>query len=49
LIGTEKQHPSALHFGLGKTSTVKAIEIRWPNGHVTRLVNPRIGQYRLFN
>jgi hypothetical protein len=39
------QHPSTLHFGLGKTSTVKAIEIRWPDGHVTRLVNPRTGQY----
>jgi hypothetical protein len=43
------QHPATLHFGLGKTSTVKAIKIRWPDGHITRLDNPRTGQYHVMS
>jgi hypothetical protein len=43
------QHPATLHFGLGKTSTVKTLEIRWPDGHITRLDNPRTGQYHVIS
>ena len=43
------QHPTTLHFGLGKTSTVKGIEIRWPDGHITQLDNPRTGQYHVMS
>jgi len=43
------QHPATLHFGLGKTSTVKAIKIRWPDGHITRLDNPRTGEYHVMS
>lgn len=39
------QHPAAKHFGLGGTDKVDYIEVRWPNGKVTRLDNPRVDRY----
>jgi hypothetical protein len=32
------------HFGLGYTSTVDAIEVRWPDGAIVKLSNPSINQ-----
>lgn len=34
------QHSMLKHFGLGSTTTIDAIEVRWPNGSVTRLEDP---------
>ena len=41
------QHSNQLHFGLGKTQKVKAIEVRWITGQTKRIVNPAINQYHL--
>ncbi len=39
------QHSTTLHFGLGNSTHVEAIEVRWPNG-ITRVVrNPEIDRY----
>jgi hypothetical protein len=34
-----------LIFGLGATTSVKAIEIRWPGGRVQKIANPSIDRY----
>ena len=39
------QHSNQLHFGLGAADRVDAIEVRWPNGQVSRLEKPAIDQY----
>ncbi len=39
------QHPNTVHWGLGKSQTVDAIEVRWPNGETTRLDKPALDQY----
>ncbi len=39
------QQSGQKHFGLGAASEVEAIEVRWPNGKVTRLDRPAINQY----
>jgi hypothetical protein len=31
-----------VHFGLGDTRQIDAIEIRWPGGQVQRLANPSV-------
>ncbi len=41
------QHPTTLHFGLGKSKTINAIEVRWPNGKTTRLNTPEINRYHI--
>ena len=41
------QHPAILHFGLGKTKSIEAIEVRWPNGKTTRLKAPEINRYHI--
>jgi hypothetical protein len=39
------QHPTTLHFGLGSSTRVESIEVRWPNG-MTRIVRaPEIDRY----
>jgi predicted NUDIX family NTP pyrophosphohydrolase len=39
------QHPTTLHFGLGSSTRVESIEVRWPNG-MTRIVHdPEIDRY----
>ena len=39
------QHPSVIHFGLGDTSVVDWIEVKWANGAVSQLEKPRLNQY----
>lgn len=34
------QHPPVARFGLGRDGEVRAVEVRWPNGRVTRVENP---------
>lgn len=41
------QHPAAKHFGLGRTDKVEYLEVRWPNGKVTRLNAPAVDQYHV--
>ena len=43
------QHPTSRHFGLGKETNVKAIEVQWVNGKVTRLNKPRADRYHTIN
>jgi len=39
------QHPTTRHFGLGSSTRVESIEVRWPNG-MTRIVHdPEIDRY----
>ena len=38
------QHAPTVHFGLGD-ATVESLEVRWPNGRVTRLEKPSAGKY----
>jgi len=41
------QHPTTLHFGLGSSTRVESIEVRWTNG-MTRILNhPEIDRYHL--
>jgi len=41
------QHPTTLHFGLGSSTRVESIEVRWTNG-MTRIVHdPKIDRYHL--
>jgi hypothetical protein len=39
------QHPNTLRFGLGHSTRVDALEIRWANGKTLRLVEPAINRY----
>ncbi len=39
------QHSGQKHFGLGRAKGVEAIEVRWPNGKVSRLNKPAINRY----
>ncbi len=39
------QHAAASHFGLGKSTAVKSIEVLWPNGTTRKIENPAIDQY----
>lgn len=39
------QHASVKHFGLGTHDAVESVEVRWPNGKVTRLSQPAIDRY----
>ena len=41
------QHSNTKLFGLGQASAVESLEVRWPNGKVTRLKNPAIDRYHL--
>ena len=41
------QHSNTKLFGLGQASAVESVEVRWPNGKVTRLNNPAIDRYHL--
>jgi hypothetical protein len=36
------QNQRRLHFGLGKTSAVDRVEIRWPSGRVQKIVSPAL-------
>lgn len=39
------QHLNWLHFGIGGNETVMKIEVEWPGGYTTRLVDPAVDQY----
>jgi len=39
------QHPATVHFGLGDITKVDHIEVRWPNGKISRLNNPEADKY----
>ncbi len=39
------QHANQRQFGLGAGKEVEAIEVRWPNGKVSRIEKPAINQY----
>jgi enediyne biosynthesis protein E4 len=41
------QHAPLVHFGLGEAADVTAIEIRWPNGMVTKLERPQVDRYHV--
>ena len=36
------QNDHRLHFGLGETTIVDKIEIRWPGGRITNIANPKV-------
>ena len=42
------QHSPDAHFGLGQTSSVEKIEIRWPNGRTDTIDAPAVNQYHSF-
>lgn len=39
------QHSTQLHFGLGQTQEVEAIEVTWPGGKTKRLDKPAVDRY----
>ncbi|MBW2540640.1 MAG: CRTAC1 family protein [Deltaproteobacteria bacterium] len=39
------QHPTTLHFGLGSSTRVESIEVRWVNGMTRSIRNPEIDRY----
>ena len=41
------QHSNTVHFGLGNSDTIEAIEVRWPNGTTRKLENPEVDTYHL--
>ena len=43
------QHPFTAHFGLGNVTSVDSLEVRWPDGRVTRLANPLAGKYHILS
>jgi len=43
----DSQHPYTAHFGLGKATSVDALEVRWADGKITRLEKPAIDRYHV--
>jgi hypothetical protein len=43
------QHPFTAHFGFGKIEAVDSLEVRWPDGRVTRLTKPPMGKYHILS
>ena len=41
------QHPSSIHFGLGKESSVDQVIFNWPSGKEITVKNPQIGKYHV--
>ena len=39
------QHANTVHFGLGKTTRVESVEIRWANGETLTLQDPEVNHY----
>ena len=39
------QHSATVHFGIGASTVVAAIEVRWANGQTRRIERPQINQY----
>lgn len=43
----DAQHANTVHFGLGKTESIDALEVQWPNGRTTRVEKPAIDRYHV--
>ena len=41
------QHSLSKHFGLGKATEVDSIEVRWPDGRISRRGKPHLNQYHI--
>jgi hypothetical protein len=41
------QHPTTVHFGLGKVGRVEQARIQWPDGEETSLQDPEVNRYHL--
>ena len=41
----DSQHATTAHFGLGKTDSITALQVRWPDGKITRLEKPAVDNY----
>ena len=41
----DAQHATTAHFGLGKTDSIDALQVRWPDGNITRLEKPAVDSY----
>jgi len=41
------QHPTTLHFGLGRRARVLSIEVRWVDGSSRVIREPELGRYHL--
>jgi enediyne biosynthesis protein E4 len=41
----ESSNDQRLHFGLGKATTVDAVEVRWPSGRHEKVVLPSVNRY----
>ncbi|MCH2379494.1 MAG: CRTAC1 family protein, partial [Pedosphaera sp.] len=41
----DAQHPTTAHFGLGKTDSIDVLQVRWPDGNITRLEKPAVDNY----
>jgi enediyne biosynthesis protein E4 len=38
------QNSRTLHFGLGKTTAIERVEIRWPSGRVQKITSPELNR-----
>jgi hypothetical protein len=45
----DSQHATTVHFGLGKTESIDALEVQWPGGRTTRVEKPAIDRYHVFS
>lgn len=45
----QSQYDTRLHFGLGNSSTVETVTVRWQDGHVDRLENIKANQFILID
>ena len=43
--GVSVQNTGSIHFGLGASDRVEAIELAWPDGSSRRISNPALDQY----
>jgi len=41
----DAQHATTAHFGLGKTDSIDVLQVRWPDGNITRLEKPAVDKY----
>ena len=46
-IGVSAQNQRRLHFGLGKTSGVEGMQIRWPSGRTQNVKQPELDRYHV--
>lgn len=39
------QNSMQIHFGMGQLTAIDSVEVRWPSGHVDKLIEPAVDQY----